>query len=74
MRKKADAEEEKEEIYLMRCPCKSGVETDHKWWFVAMAIVGNKNGINKKTSSISQANHHPKWLFFHGNCGEVFTK
>lgn len=44
MRKKADAEREKEAIYLMRCACKSGMYTKLKWWFVAMAILGNKGG------------------------------
>lgn len=44
VRKKADAEREKEPIYLMQSACKSGVYMKLKWWFVTMAILGNKSG------------------------------
>lgn len=42
----------KEEIYLMQRPCKSGVPMNLKQQFVTMAILGYRDGINKKTHQL----------------------
>lgn len=75
VRKKADAEREKVQIYLMQCACKSVYEAQ-----VVVCYHGNigkqewvESSVNKKPHRFHGQIIIPKFLFFRCNCSGVFT-